>query len=121
MYIIYRIPRIFNLFSFENKINENQQYPPKSVHWTLDVVPLCQRPHDWPRGLIDKTVLRARYVNCSSFVAFKSLIPTEYLEEVCTMLVQESTHDVPTTADGQGSMREYIPVSARHLPATISS
>lgn len=26
-----------------------------------------------------------------------------------TMLVQETTVDVPTTADGQGSMRMYIP------------
>lgn len=37
------------------------------------------------------------------------------------MLVQESTHDVPTTADGQGSMRKYIPALAHQLLSTTTS
>lgn len=35
------------------------------------------------------------------------------------MLVQETTHDVPTTADGQGSMRMYNPANPPIIQASF--
>lgn len=79
---------------------------------------LCQRPHDCqaPR-LIDKVRILRR--QCPSPSILRSLHSQERkLVRSSNMLVQESHHDVPTTADGQGTMRTC---AHRHCPGTLCS